>query len=100
LPFFAYCGEPAMSRSKTNRPARRRPREPRVERQGIITVLSALTMVICFAFISFGVDTGLIVLTRNQMQNAVDAASLAASQEIVNAVHEAGENGSASGAGS
>jgi hypothetical protein len=55
-------------------------------------------MVGCFALISFAVDTGLIVMTKNQMQNAVDAASLAASQEIVSAVSEAGESGSAGGA--
>lgn len=66
-------------------------------RYGVITVLSAAVMVVCFAFVSFGVDTGLIVLTRNQMQNAVDAASLAASQELVAAVHAAGESGSAGG---
>jgi Flp pilus assembly protein TadG len=63
-------------------------------RKGVITVVSAVVMVASFAFVSFAVDTGLIVLTRNQMQNAVDAASLAASQELVNAVNEAGESGS------
>jgi Flp pilus assembly protein TadG len=85
-----------MSRLKSNRRSRRPNARPLVQRQGVITVVSAVTMVACFAFISFGVDTGLIVLTRNQMQNAVDAAALAASQELVLAVSEAGENGSVS----
>lgn len=83
-----------MSQFRTQRRSPRRPRVVRSRRYGVVTVLSALVMVVCFAFISFGVDTGLIVLTRNQMQNAVDAASLAASQELVSAVDEAGQNGS------
>jgi hypothetical protein len=43
------------------------------------------------------VDTGRVVLTETEMQNAVDAASLAASQEIQAAVYAAGQGvGSAS----
>jgi Flp pilus assembly protein TadG len=82
-----------MSRTKQLAKSRRRQRRVSFTRQGVITVVSAIIMVASFAFVSFAVDTGLIVLTRNQMQNAVDAASLAASQELVNAVHEAGANG-------
>lgn len=86
-----------MSRFRLPNAATRRPRATRLSRHGIVTVLSAFLMVVCFAFVSFAVDTGLIVLTKNQMQNAVDAASLAASQEIVSAVYNAAEQGTASG---
>ncbi|HTN77461.1 MAG TPA: vWA domain-containing protein [Pirellulaceae bacterium] len=87
-----------MSRFALQKNAIRRPRKMRISRQGVVTVLSAFLMVVCFAFVSFAVDTGLIVMTKNQMQNAVDAAALAASQEIVSAVYNAGQIGSAGGA--
>jgi Flp pilus assembly protein TadG len=57
----------------------------------VITALAVICLPIILAFIAFAVDTGLIGLTRTNMQNAVDAASLAASQEIIAAVNEAGE---------
>ncbi len=44
-----------------------------------------------FAFLALSVDTGRVVLTETEMQNAADAASLAASQEIQAAVHAAGQ---------
>lgn len=87
-----------MPRKPAQRRLRLRPGEVRT-RQGVITVVSAVVMVVCFAFISFGVDSGLIVLTRNQLQNAVDAAALAASQELVAAVNAAGESGGGGGSG-
>ncbi|MEQ8791639.1 MAG: VWA domain-containing protein [Pirellulaceae bacterium] len=62
-------------------------------RRGFLTVLSAFMMVGLFAFLAFAVDTGLMVLTQTNMQNACDAAALAASQEITNAVSNAGEDG-------
>ena len=40
---------------------------------------------------ALSVDTGRVVLTETEMQNAVDAASLAASQEIEAAVYDAGQ---------
>lgn len=82
-----------MSRAQHPRTTRQRPRDLIARRPGIITVLSAFVMVICFAFVSFAVDTGLIVLTKTQLQNAVDAASLAAAQEVARAVYEAGQTG-------
>jgi hypothetical protein len=57
----------------------------------VIVVLAAVVLVAVFAFVAFAVDTGLIAVTTTEMQNAVDAASLAASQEISGAVHEAGQ---------
>ncbi|MEQ8785823.1 MAG: pilus assembly protein TadG-related protein [Pirellulaceae bacterium] len=65
----------------------------RAKRRGFLTVLSAFMMIGLFAFLAFAVDTGLMVLTQTNMQNACDAAALAASQEITAAVNEAGNGG-------
>ncbi len=65
----------------------------RAERPGVIVVLTAFLLVVIFAFMALTVDSGRIVLTETQMQNAVDAAALAASQEIAAAVHQAGQEG-------
>jgi len=51
-------------------------------RRGIVVVLTGFALVAIFAFVALSVDSGRIVVTENQMQNAVDAAALAASQEI------------------
>ncbi len=61
------------------------------ERRGIIIVLTSFLLTVLFAFLAFSVDTGRVVLTQTKMQNAVDAASLAASQEINAAVYAAGQ---------
>lgn len=75
----------------------RRPLEPnsprRPNRRGVIVVLTGFLLTVLFAFMALTVDTGRIVLTETEMQNAVDAAALAASQEIAAAVYEAGQNG-------
>lgn len=60
-------------------------------RKGIVVVLTGFTLVAMFAFLALSVDTGRIVLTETEMQNAVDAASLAAAQEITAAVYAAGQ---------
>jgi hypothetical protein len=52
-------------------------------------------MVVLFAFLAFAIDTGLMALTQTNMQNACDAAALAASQEITSVVNDAGEQGDA-----
>jgi Flp pilus assembly protein TadG len=59
-------------------------------RRGIIVVLTGFLMTVLFAFMALSVDTGRVVLTGTQMQNAVDAASLAAATEISAAVQAAG----------
>ena len=69
-------------------------------KKGVLSVLSALVLTAVFAFVAFAVDTGLIVATQTNMQNAVDAASLAASQEITNAIYEAGQGQGGAGIGS
>ncbi|MGD9632325.1 MAG: pilus assembly protein TadG-related protein [Pirellulales bacterium] len=63
----------------------------RGQRRGVIVVLTAFLLTVLFAFLALSVDTGRVVLTETQMQNAADAASLAASQEIQAAVHAAGQ---------
>jgi Flp pilus assembly protein TadG len=61
------------------------------QRRGVIVVLTAFLITVLFAFMALSVDTGRVVLTETQMQNAVDAASLAASEEITAAVYAAGQ---------
>ena len=81
-----------MKQTSTKRLAA--PHRPDVRvRKGVITVLAAVLLATIFAFVAFAVDTGLIIMTQTDMQNAVDAAALAASQEITGAVQEAGEGG-------
>jgi Flp pilus assembly protein TadG/Mg-chelatase subunit ChlD len=60
-------------------------------RQGVVVVLTAFLLTVLFAFLALSIDTGRVVLTETQLQNAADAASLAASQEIQAAVHAAGQ---------
>ncbi|MCH2119206.1 MAG: VWA domain-containing protein [Pirellulales bacterium] len=62
-------------------------------RRGIVVVLTGFLMVALFGFMALAVDTGRIVLTKTQMQNAVDAAALAAATEISASVRAAGQEG-------
>ena len=73
--------------------AARRRRRRGAERRGIIVVLTGFCLIAVFAFVALSVDAGRMVLTETRMQNACDAASLAAAQEITAAVNEAGEQG-------
>lgn len=52
------------------------------KRRGAIVVLSALMMVMLFAFLAFAIDVGFISLTRARLQNNADAAALAAAQQL------------------
>lgn len=65
----------------------------RRNRRGVFIVLAAFVMIVLFAFLSLGLDTGLIAMEQTRLQNAVDAAALASSQEITSAVRAAGEEG-------
>jgi len=64
---------------------------PPHSRRGVVAVLTGFLLIAVFAFVALSVDTGRIVLTETRMQNAVDAAALAAAQEITAAVYAAGQ---------
>lgn len=68
------------------------------DRRGIVIVLTAFLMTALFAFMALSVDTGRIVLTETDMQNSVDAAALAAAQELSVAAQEAAAQGTSGGA--
>ncbi len=80
--------------STDNLPGLHRPVDssPAYLRRGIISVFSAFLLATVFAFVAFSVDTGLIVWTQTNMQNAADAASLAAAQELASVVVQSGED--------
>ena len=59
-------------------------------RRGSIVVLAAVFVVVIFAFTAFTVDTGWLVLTKGQLQNAADAASKGAAWELVDGTGMAG----------
>ncbi len=82
-----------MKKIRTNHKQRVRSLKSKAskQRRGIVVVLTGFALVAVFAFVALSVDTGRIVQTESQMQNAVDAASLAAAQEITAAVHAAGQ---------
>ena len=71
-------------------PSRQRRSAP-TRRRGVILVLTGFCLVALFAFVALSVDAGRMVLTSTKMQNAVDAAALAAAQEISAAIHAAGQ---------
>jgi Flp pilus assembly protein TadG len=68
-------------------------------RRGVVAVLAAVFLVVLFGFVAFAVDTGVIHMTQTKMQNAVDAASLAASEEITNYIYAAGQGESSATVG-
>ena len=61
----------------------------RKHRKGIVLVLTCLLAPVLFGFLAYSVDTGLTSMTQTRMQNAADAAALAASQEIRAAISAA-----------
>lgn len=66
-------------------------------RRGAFLVLAAFSLVGVVTFVALSVDLGVISLTRAQLQNAADAAALAAAQEITAAIESAGENAEQTG---
>jgi Flp pilus assembly protein TadG len=52
------------------------------KRAGNIVLLSAFLMVMIFAFVAFTIDLGYVAVAKGQLQNAVDAATLAAAMEL------------------
>ena len=52
------------------------------QRDGSVAVLAAFCLVIIFAFAAFSLDLGYITIVRQELLSAVDAAALAAAQEL------------------
>jgi hypothetical protein len=52
-------------------------------RQGAITVLAAIMMIVVGAMIVFAVEVGYLYVVRGQLQNAADAAALAAAWDLM-----------------
>ena len=75
----------------TSRRRRREARRPR----GVIVVVTGFCLVAVFAFVALSVDTSRMALTETRMQNAVDAAALAAAEEITAAIYVAGSESGA-----
>lgn len=59
-------------------------------RRGSFMTLGLFCLIACMTFVAFSVDVGMISLTQTRMQNAVDAAALAAAMEITYAIENAG----------
>lgn len=79
-----------MQATNSTSPSSRKPPRPK-PRRGIVVVLTGFLLVGIFAFVSLSVDTGRIALTETEMQNAVDAAALAASAEIAASIQAASQ---------
>jgi Flp pilus assembly protein TadG len=60
------------------------------KRRGGFMVLASICLVAGMAFVSLCVDVGYLSLSKQRMQNAVDAAAIAAAMEITNAIQNAG----------
>ena len=58
-------------------------------RLGVITVMTAFGLIAIIGFIALGIDVGYIAYEKQRMQNACDAAALAAAMEITHAIEEA-----------
>lgn len=65
-------------------------RVSRIDRRGAFTVLALFCLVVVMAFAALSVDYSRLVLTRQRLQNACDAAALAAAMEITYAIENAG----------
>ena len=79
-----------MSVRKLQSPVHRRVRRMSRKRKGIVVAMSAFLLIAMFAFMAIGVDTGRIVATQTEMQNACDAAALAASTELTGSLRADG----------
>jgi Flp pilus assembly protein TadG len=64
------------------------------DRRGNFLVLGLFSLIVAFGFTALTIDIGRIALTDTSMQNAADAAALAAAQEITVAVEKAGNDAS------
>jgi len=58
----------------------------------VFLVVAAVCLAAIMTLVAFSVDSGMISLTKTKMQNATDAAALAAAMEITYAISNAGES--------
>lgn len=72
-------------------------RVPSKGRRGGFQVLALSSLTAALGLVAFSIDISVISLTKTRMQNAVDAAALAAAQEITAAVAAAGQSAGSSG---
>ncbi|MBI1346376.1 hypothetical protein GC163_08805 [bacterium] len=70
----------------------RRLQTPAASRRGVFLVVAAVCLAAIMTLVAFSVDSGMISLTKTKMQNATDAAALAAAMEITYAISNAGDN--------
>ncbi|MEQ9411017.1 MAG: pilus assembly protein TadG-related protein [Fuerstiella sp.] len=60
-------------------------------RRGVIVIFAAAMLLIVIGFAAFTVDTGMVTLTKGQMQSAADSAAHAATLEIARSFGPGGE---------
>jgi hypothetical protein len=72
-----------------SRPDRGLRGSPPQHRRGAFLVMAFFCLVAMLGFVAFSIDTGHVALNKTLMQNAVDAAALAAAMEITHAVENA-----------
>ncbi|MFO0918311.1 MAG: pilus assembly protein TadG-related protein, partial [Planctomycetaceae bacterium] len=65
---------------------------PPSRRRGVFLVIAAVTLTAVMALVAFSVDLGYQSLTKTRMQNATDAAALAAAMEITHALQTGNPN--------
>ena len=70
---------------------------PPAARRGAFTVVACACLVAAIGFAALSVDVGMIAYTRTRLQNAADAAALAAAQEITKVVEQTGAAGGNAG---
>jgi Flp pilus assembly protein TadG len=59
-------------------------------RRGAFMVLAFAALIAAFAFVAFAIDVGMLAVEKTKLQNACDAASMAAVMELTAAIEDAG----------
>tara|TARA_R110002095_G_scaffold204879_1_gene187865 strand:+ start:1861 stop:3657 length:1797 start_codon:yes stop_codon:yes gene_type:complete len=61
-------------------------------RRGAFMVMAVPFLIATMGFLAFGIDIAVITMTKTRMRNAVEAAALAAAQQITDAVQSSADN--------
>tara|TARA_R110002111_G_scaffold262504_1_gene338889 strand:- start:59814 stop:61610 length:1797 start_codon:yes stop_codon:yes gene_type:complete len=61
-------------------------------RRGAFMVMAVPFLIATMGFLAFGIDIAVITMTKTRMRNAVEAAALAAAQQITDAVQTSADN--------